>query len=89
MTVEIDKQAVLEIVREEVREGLKPALKLAALREKVLLTPDEVEALYGIKYGSLKALRANGKGPKWRSYDRRVFYAHGDILDFLRPKDTN
>lgn len=89
MSVDIDTQAVLEIFREEIREGLKPVLRLAALREKVLLTADEVEALYSIKSGSLKTMRAYGKGPKCRGHDRRTYYTHADILDYLRPKGKN
>lgn len=89
MTVDIDKQALIEIVRQEVREGLKPALKLAALREKILLTSGEVEALYSIKSNQLKTLRAQGKGPACHRYDRRAYYTHSDIMEFIRREGQN
>ena len=89
MTVDIDKQALIEIVRQEVREGLKPALKLAALREKVFLSGKEVEELYGISERSLRCSRTQNnsnrvRGPKfYRSGDRKIFYKHSDIIDFI------
>jgi hypothetical protein len=90
MTVEIDKQSVLEIVREEVREGLKPALRLAALREKIFLSGKEVEELYGISESTLRCSRSRGSsakipGPKFhRTSAGKIFYEHCDVIDFIK-----
>lgn len=87
--MDVDKQAVLEIVREEIRAGLKPVLRLAALREKLFLSGKEVEELYGVSERTLRCSRLQKnsnrvRGPKfYRSSDRKIYYKHSDIVEFI------
>lgn len=93
MSVEIDRQTVIEILREEIKEGLKPALRLAALREKILLNGREVEELYGISERALRCSRYNAnrnvrRGPRFhRSGSGKIFYEHADIIEFIKSSD--
>lgn len=59
---------------------------LEILKRKELLTPDEVEQLYGLNARTMANKRGHGRGPSYIQEYRGgpVFYEHGAIRDYIR-----
>ena len=68
-------------MNEVLRELLAPAAELEVLRRKEMLTPLEVEALYGLNAQTLRNMRGQGRGPQYiQEYKGApVFYEHAAI----------
>ena len=66
-------------------EALKGVGRLEMLKRRELLTPPEVEELYGLKEGTLKVWRCRGGGPAYHQSTKNapVLYSHDDIQAFL------
>ena len=52
--------------------------------EKILLDPNDVEAVFGLKAGTLANLRSLGRGPKFIKVGRKVLYAKADVERWVR-----
>lgn len=52
--------------------------------EKILLSPNEVEEVFGLKAGTLANLRSLGRGPKFLKVGRKVLYAKADVERWIR-----
>lgn len=63
----------------------KEARELEILKRKRLLTPEEVEKLYGLKAGTLRNKRGSGVGPVYiqESAGKTVYYEHEAIQRYL------
>jgi excisionase family DNA binding protein len=68
-----------KVYREEIRQGLAPAMQLETLSRRELLTVGEVAALYGICAGTLNNMRTQGRGPKFVKFGRTVRYRRQDL----------
>lgn len=66
-------------------EALKGVGRLEMLKRRELLTPPEVEELYGLKEDTLKVWRCRGGGPAYHQSTKNapVLYSHDDIQAFL------
>lgn len=66
-------------------EALQGVGRLEMLKRRELLTPPEVEELYGLKEGTLKVWRCRGGGPAYHQSAKNapVLYSHDDIQAFL------
>lgn len=71
------------VLREVLHELLAPVARLESLRRKELITGQEVEALYGLSYGTLRNWRSKGRGPKMTRIGQSVYYKHQDLLVFI------
>ncbi len=76
------KPIVQEAVREELRAA-EPA-PMAAPTAKESYTPAEIERVFGIKKGTLSALRCHGKGPAYFKDGRKILYTKKDIEAYLK-----
>lgn len=66
---------------EVLRDLLAPAAELEKIRRKDMITPQEVEALYGLNAQTLRNMRGQGRGPQYiQEYKGApVFYEHAAI----------
>lgn len=79
------------MIREEIQSAKAAAVlppeaqELEWLKRKQLLTPKEVEKLYGLKAGTLANKRGMGRGPEYiqEGPDCPVYYEHGGIRRYL------
>ncbi len=76
-------ERVLPLLAERMDAALAGAARLAELRQRRLLSPQEVEALYGLDEGSLRRLRGQGRGPKFFKEDRKIMYRVVDVDAWL------
>lgn len=79
-----------QMIREEIRHAkgadIPPeAMELELLKRKKLLTPKEVQKLYGLNANTLANKRGIGKGPAYiqEGPDCPVYYEHSAIQDYL------
>ena len=72
---------MLAALEEGARKAMTQAARLAALKEKPLLTPAEVEELYGFKVSKLAKGRSFGTGPAYVQAEERgrVYYRPVDL----------
>lgn len=79
------------MIREEIQSAKAAAVippearELDLLQRKQLLTPKEVEKLYGLKAGTLANKRGAGRGPEYiqEGQDCPIYYEHGAIRRYL------
>lgn len=73
-------------------EQLLPLVQIKVLKEKPVLTPKEVEILYGIPASSLRRWRAHDmrRGPAYYGGGQKtqVFYTHQSILEWLQSNSS-
>lgn len=81
----MDEKRALEVFDAAVQKAMEKAAHIAALKQKPLLTPREVEDLYGIRTSRLAKGRMMGTGPAYiQERDRGdVFYTPQDINAFI------
>ena len=46
-------------------------------------TPEDVEKIFGLNAGTLKNLRCQRKGPKYRKIGRKVIYVYNDVREWM------
>ena len=90
----MEETALKEIIAQEVGAALAPlaervlreVAELEALKRRPLLTPPEVQRLYGLKVATLADKRVRGSGPdfiKAADNSGAVFYRPADIERWL------
>lgn len=77
-------ETVLPLLAERMDLALSRAGRLAELRQRKSLTPQEVEDLYGLDAGSLRRWRAQGRGPRYFKEARQVMYRVEDVDAWLK-----
>lgn len=70
---------VLSLLAEKMDAALAAAGRLAELRQRAMLSPQEVEEVYGLDAGSLRRMRAQGRGPRYFQENRLVMYRVADL----------
>lgn len=75
LLVSIDSQQFSEIMTR--------AATLEFLKKKPLLTPSEVNKLYGISMATLATWRSRGLGPDYIKAEGNVFYKNSQIAKWL------
>ena len=75
----------LEQLLESMSEAISKTARLETLRMKPLLSPPEVEELYGINARTLAFKRSRGGGPYYIQEEEHglVFYKHTDIENYI------
>lgn len=75
----------LEQLLESMSEAISKTARLETLRMKPLLSPPEVEELYGINARTLAFKRSRGGGPDYIQEEEHglVFYKHTDIENYI------
>lgn len=68
------------------REKLEQVVDLERLRRKALLTPAEVEKLYGLKANTLETWRCRGGGPDYTKVGASVFYTNEALNRFIEER---
>lgn len=71
-------------VRIDIRDPRGEEEPIQALPVKRSLTPEDVEAEYGISARTLEDWRASAKGPPYVKPGKRVLYIREDVEAFLR-----
>ena len=71
-------------VRIDIRDPRGEEAPIPALPVKRSLTPDDVEAEYGIPARTLEDWRSSAKGPAYVKPGKRVLYLREDVEAFLR-----
>lgn len=82
------------ILREEIREklaalDLEAIVNIEELHSKLLLSPAEVQRLYGITIRQLEDWRRQGRGPRYVSGEGktgRVKYRRSDLDEYVSRK---
>jgi hypothetical protein len=65
---------------------LAPVAKLEKLKRREYLTPEEVEALYGLKPKTLANKRLKAQGPEYIKDGDRILYKHQAIKTYLEAR---
>lgn len=81
------RQAVAELLAsincQQFGEILVRAATLEFLKKKPLLTPSEVNQLYGIPVATLATWRSRSLGPDYVKAEGNVFYKNSQIAEWL------
>ena len=79
-------EALQQAIRNTGQQELpQKAAVLAILRQKAMLTPKEVQELYGLNANTLNCWRSDGRGPVYHKAESGVIlYSHEDIKIYLR-----
>lgn len=76
-------ELLLSIDSQQFSEIMEHAAKLEFLKKKPLLTPGEVNQLYGISVATLATWRSSGLGPDYIKAEGNVFYKNSQIAKWL------
>ncbi len=89
-TVIVTTREDLAQILKEIMPAAAPALPVEAselerLKRKQMLNAEEVEKLYGLNSGTLRNMRAQGRGPEYLQEVKGspVFYEHAAIQNYL------
>lgn len=81
------RKAVSELLAsvdsQQFSEIMARAATLEFLKKKPLLTPSEVNQLYGISVATLATWRSRGLGPDYIKAEGNVFYKNSQIVKWL------
>ncbi len=85
MSQELSQGQALVHLLESISAAVSRTARMEVLSMKPLLTPPEVEELYGINARTLAFKRSRGGGPDYIQEDEHglVFYRHSDIEAYL------
>ena len=74
-----------DMIESVLRQEISPVIRLEYLRRKPLLTPGEVEELFGIRESSLRTWRCRGGGPDYIQHGEKgsVHYDPKSIEKFI------